>query len=172
MLWMNCVTTKQQTTSLINSGAFSSELVIQSKYGDFVVITSLSRERKTNIIGRAKANRERKTELFGWDLKSLWETANKKQCHALLRAGRLTEAHEAYRYMMDMSHKATTASYRDWSIGKMLWEDALLDAQKVAELNPSSYLGHQLNQEALHGARRYDEAIMAFEFMLCSYRTP
>ncbi|OAX35520.1 hypothetical protein K503DRAFT_802760 [Rhizopogon vinicolor AM-OR11-026] len=177
-------------TAAINSGAFSSEQAIHSKYEDFVV-------------------------LFGWDLKSLWETANKKRCHALLRAGRLTEAHGAYRYMMDMSDEATTASCpfeqdcnalftssgdaalaaMDYDkaielyssaidlnssnstdtmfekrcrarLDKMLWEDALLDAQKIAELNPLSYLGHQLKHEALHGARRYDEAIAAFEFML------
>src|SRR5258708_7417937 len=59
-------------------------------------------------------------QICGWDLKSFWKTTNKKRCHALLRAGRLTEAHEAYRYMMDMSDEATTASYRDWSIGKSL----------------------------------------------------
>lgn len=48
----------------------------------------------------------------------------------------------------------------------MLWEDALLDAQKVIELNPSSHIGYQLKYIALHGAQRYDQAIMAFEVML------
>ncbi|KAG0708169.1 hypothetical protein DFH29DRAFT_1075813 [Suillus ampliporus] len=43
---------------------------------------------------------------------------------------------------------------------KMLWEDALLDVQKVIELNPSSHVG------ALYGAQRYDEAIAAFQMML------
>ncbi|KAG1888599.1 hypothetical protein F4604DRAFT_2024111 [Suillus subluteus] len=49
---------------------------------------------------------------------------------------------------------------------KMLWEDALLDAEKVIELNPSDYLGYQLKHEALHGAQCYDEAIEAFQIML------
>jgi hypothetical protein len=38
---------------------------------------------------------------------------------------------------------------------------------KVITLNPSSYLGYQLKYAALHGANRYDEAIEAFETMLC-----
>ncbi|KAG1726863.1 uncharacterized protein EDB91DRAFT_1350428 [Suillus paluster] len=49
---------------------------------------------------------------------------------------------------------------------KMLWEDALLDAQKVIELNPSSHVGYQVKHAALYGARRYDEAIIAFQMML------
>jgi tetratricopeptide (TPR) repeat protein len=59
-------------------------------------------------------------QLFGWDLKSLWQTAHQKRCHALLQAGRLTEAHEAYRYMMDMCDEATTVNCSDWIIGKSL----------------------------------------------------
>ncbi|KAG2346774.1 hypothetical protein BDR05DRAFT_987924 [Suillus weaverae] len=51
-------------------------------------------------------------------------------------------------------------------LGKMLWEDALLDAQKVTELNPSSHVGYQLTHTALRGAQRYDEAIEAFTIML------
>lgn len=48
----------------------------------------------------------------------------------------------------------------------MLWDDALLDAQKAIELNPSSYTGYQVKHAALRGAQRYDEAIEAFEIML------
>ncbi|KAG1869717.1 hypothetical protein C8R48DRAFT_670961 [Suillus tomentosus] len=48
-------------------------------------------------------------------------------------------------------------------LGKMLWENALLDAQKVTELNPSS---HILTHAVLHGAQHYDEAIEAFKIML------
>ena len=57
-------------------------------------------------------------QLFGWDLKSSWQTANQKRCDAFLRAGRLTEAHEAYRLMMDMSDGVIAVNCRDWSIGK------------------------------------------------------
>ncbi|KAG1845255.1 hypothetical protein C8R48DRAFT_678220 [Suillus tomentosus] len=49
---------------------------------------------------------------------------------------------------------------------KMLWEDALLDAQMVTKLNPSSHVGYQLSHSALHGAQRYEEAIEAFTIML------
>ncbi|KAJ8588826.1 hypothetical protein M405DRAFT_933863 [Rhizopogon salebrosus TDB-379] len=49
---------------------------------------------------------------------------------------------------------------------KVLRKEALLDAQKVIERNPSSYLGYQLKHAALHGAQRYDEAIEAFQIML------
>jgi hypothetical protein len=58
-------------------------------------------------------------QLFGFDLKSLWQTANQKRCHALLRAGRLAEVFDAYRYMTDMSDETTKASTcLDWSLGK------------------------------------------------------
>ncbi|KAG1723389.1 hypothetical protein EDB19DRAFT_2043800 [Suillus lakei] len=48
---------------------------------------------------------------------------------------------------------------------KMLWEDALLDAQKVIELEPSSHVGYHLKHTALHGARCYREAVDAFQMM-------
>ncbi|KAG1792991.1 uncharacterized protein HD556DRAFT_1309013 [Suillus plorans] len=48
----------------------------------------------------------------------------------------------------------------------MLWDDALLDAQKVIQLNPSSHIGYKLEHAAFHGAQRYDEAIAAFKMML------
>ncbi|KAG2358617.1 WD40-repeat-containing domain protein, partial [Suillus spraguei] len=51
-------------------------------------------------------------------------------------------------------------------LDKMMWEDALLDAQKVIELDPSSHIGFQLTHAALHGLQRYDEAIDAFTIML------
>ncbi|KAG2339575.1 hypothetical protein BDR05DRAFT_613660 [Suillus weaverae] len=51
---------------------------------------------------------------------------------------------------------------------KSLWEDVLLDAQKVIELDPLSHVGYRLKHTALHGAQRYDEAIEAFEMMLAN----
>jgi hypothetical protein len=59
-------------------------------------------------------------QLFGCDFTSLWQTANQKRCHALLRAGRLVEVFEACRYMADMSDESTKASCLDWTIGKSL----------------------------------------------------
>ncbi|KAG2117627.1 heterokaryon incompatibility protein-domain-containing protein [Suillus cothurnatus] len=49
---------------------------------------------------------------------------------------------------------------------QFLWEDALLDAQKVIELEPLSHVGYQLKHTALHGAQRYGEAVEAFQIML------
>ncbi|KAG1774649.1 heterokaryon incompatibility protein-domain-containing protein [Suillus placidus] len=49
---------------------------------------------------------------------------------------------------------------------KLLWEDALLDAQRVIELEPSSHVRYQLKHTALHGAQRYSEAIEAFQIIL------
>jgi len=43
---------------------------------------------------------------------------------------------------------------------------ANLDHAKVIELNPSSYLGYQLEHAALHGAGSYDEAVESFQDML------
>ncbi|KAG2118688.1 uncharacterized protein F5147DRAFT_800738 [Suillus discolor] len=54
----------------------------------------------------------------------------------------------------------------------MLWKEALLDAQKVTELNPSSYLGYSLKHAALHGAQRYDEAVQAYQDMLSKLNAP
>ncbi|KAG2157922.1 uncharacterized protein EDB93DRAFT_1300539 [Suillus bovinus] len=48
-------------------------------------------------------------------------------------------------------------------LGKMMWMEALLDAQKVIRLNPSSHNGYKLKHAAFHGAQRYDEAITAFK---------
>ncbi|KAG2361233.1 hypothetical protein BDR07DRAFT_1610267 [Suillus spraguei] len=188
-------------TSAVNTIRFSSMSAIHSKYDVFVV-------------------------LFGWDLKSLWQTAHQNWCHALFRAGRLPEAIKAHRYMMDKADETTRTHCLDWSTSfkkdcsvlyaaagvtdlaasgdtaltvrnydraielysaaidlgfatdtvfvnrskarssKMLWDDALLDAEKVIELNPSSYIGYQLKHTVLHGAHRYDEAIEAFKIML------
>ncbi|KAG1830460.1 hypothetical protein EV424DRAFT_294229 [Suillus variegatus] len=180
-------------TAVLNSSALSSSSPIHFLYEDLVV-------------------------LFGWDLKSLWLTANQKRCDALLRAGKLQDVVKSYRYMMDNMNETTTASCIVWSnafkqecsarfltdgdaalaasdfdraidlysaaidltspsdavfanrskakLGKMLWDDALLDAREVIQLNPSSPIGYKLQNAAFHGAQRYDEAIAAFNTML------
>ncbi|KAG2360649.1 heterokaryon incompatibility protein-domain-containing protein [Suillus spraguei] len=50
--------------------------------------------------------------------------------------------------------------------GERSWMDALLEAQKIIKLNPSSHIGYKLKHAAFHGAQRYDEAIAAFQTML------
>lgn len=52
--------------------------------------------------------------LFGWDLETLWQIANRQLCLALVRAGRLAEAFESYRSMIDASNEVTKASLRAW----------------------------------------------------------
>ncbi|KAG2130300.1 uncharacterized protein EDB93DRAFT_84338 [Suillus bovinus] len=156
--------------------------------------------------------------LFGWDLKSLRLTAQLKQCQVFLSAGKIDEALESHKSMMDNVNKTTTkGSCVGWStafkqecsalfltngdaalaasdydrainlysaaidlnsasdtvfvkrsearLRKMLWTEALVDAQKVIKLNPSSYIGYKLEHAAFHGAQRYDEAIAAFKTM-------
>ncbi|KAI6011786.1 hypothetical protein EDC04DRAFT_3145675 [Pisolithus marmoratus] len=49
---------------------------------------------------------------------------------------------------------------------KGLWEDALQDANQAVRVDPSNPCGREAKHVALHGAKRYDEAIDAFESML------
>ncbi|KAG1814086.1 hypothetical protein EV424DRAFT_1326288 [Suillus variegatus] len=51
-------------------------------------------------------------------------------------------------------------------LGQRLYAEALSEAEKVIELDPSSHLGYDLKYTALHGAQRYDDAFEAFTFML------
>jgi hypothetical protein len=111
MPWKMRVTTKQLITSLLLSTAALSYLnrqfILNTRFSwwcvDIIQSTCLSCSAVCSV------------QLFGWNLKSLWQTANQKRCHALLRAGRLEESYEAYRCIMDTSDKTTTTSFRDWS---------------------------------------------------------
>ncbi|KAI5981889.1 hypothetical protein F5J12DRAFT_261555 [Pisolithus orientalis] len=47
-----------------------------------------------------------------------------------------------------------------------LWEDALQDANMAVKMEPSNPLGYKTKHMALHGAKRYGEAIDAFKSML------
>ncbi|KAG1838255.1 CHAT domain-containing protein [Suillus subluteus] len=58
------------------------------------------------------------------------------------------------------------ASRTKANMGKMIWMEALLDAQKDIELDPLYYLGYNLKHAALLGTRRHDEAIQTFQTML------
>jgi tetratricopeptide (TPR) repeat protein len=57
-------------------------------------------------------------QLFGWDLKSLWQKAHQKRCEARLLAGRLEETLQLFRHMMDTTDDSTRAGGLDWSNGK------------------------------------------------------
>ncbi|KAJ8594795.1 hypothetical protein M405DRAFT_440618, partial [Rhizopogon salebrosus TDB-379] len=67
---------------------------------------------------------------------------------------------------LDSATDAIFAKRCKAKLEKMLCEEALLDAQKVIELNPSSSLGYQLKNATLYGLQRYDEADEAFQIML------
>jgi len=98
-------------TAAVNTGTFLTKSVTHSKYEDFVV-------------------------LFGCDFTSLWQSANQKRCHALLRAGRLVEVFEACRYMADMSDETMKASCLDWTIGFMQELSAFQGSALNADVNP------------------------------------
>ncbi|KAG2749648.1 hypothetical protein P692DRAFT_20457198 [Suillus brevipes Sb2] len=87
---------------------------------------------------------------------------------AALAASKYDRAIDLYSAAINLDYvsDAVFANRSKAMLGKMLWGDALLDAQKVTELKPSSHVGYQLMHAALRGAQRYDEAIEAFIIML------
>ncbi|KAG0701142.1 hypothetical protein DFH29DRAFT_1080227 [Suillus ampliporus] len=87
---------------------------------------------------------------------------------AALTANNYDRAIELYSVAIDLNSATDTifANCSKARSGKLLWEDALLDAQKVIELNPSSHVGYEAKHAALYGAQHYDEAIEAFQMML------
>ncbi|KAG2143535.1 uncharacterized protein EDB93DRAFT_1251951 [Suillus bovinus] len=108
--------------------------------------------------------------------KSRVRNAFKQECSAFctvngdaaLAANDYDRAIDLYSVVIDLYSASDTvfANRSKGKLEKMLWEDALLDAQKVAELNPSSHIAYQLTHAALRGMQRYDEAIEAFKMML------
>ncbi|KAG2353418.1 WD40-repeat-containing domain protein [Suillus spraguei] len=66
-------------------------------------------------------------------------------------------------FSMDASYFAHRGKAK---LGQNLYAEALLDADKVIELNPSSHLGYELKHAALRGVQRYDDAFEAFTIML------
>ncbi|KAG2130199.1 uncharacterized protein EDB93DRAFT_86559 [Suillus bovinus] len=56
--------------------------------------------------------------LFGWNLKSLWQTANQQQCYALFRAGSFGAAIESYQSIMDKIDDDMKGNFRVWFTGK------------------------------------------------------
>ncbi|KAG0701427.1 hypothetical protein DFH29DRAFT_1000285 [Suillus ampliporus] len=132
------------------------------------------------------------TVLFGWDLDSLWQIANqrrlrrpaasnslpvtfKQECTALCvlkgdeaaAASNLETAIELYSAAIALDCSRHSFVHRSKAnLERNLYAEALHDAEKVVELDPSSYIGYELKHTALHGAQRYDEAVKAFKIML------
>ncbi|KAG2360568.1 hypothetical protein BDR07DRAFT_1412015 [Suillus spraguei] len=104
-----------------------------------------------------------------------WSTAFKKDCTVHC----VTKAHEAVaasNYEMavalysaaialDSSSESLFVHRSKVNLEQKLYTEALHDAEKVIELNPSSYLGYEVKHVALHKAQRYDEAIETFSIM-------
>ncbi|KAG2066424.1 WD40 repeat-like protein [Suillus decipiens] len=74
-------------TAAVNASSLLYKLPIHLTYDEFVV-------------------------LFGWDLKSLWHTANQQHCYALFRAGSLRAAIESYQFIMDKTDEDMKAGLR------------------------------------------------------------
>ncbi|KAG0693719.1 hypothetical protein DFH29DRAFT_377451 [Suillus ampliporus] len=60
---------------------------------------------------------------------------------------------------LDSSCECLFAHRSKANLGQKHYAEALHDADKVIELNPSSYLGYELKHAVLHSAQRYDEAV-------------
>ncbi|KAG1775976.1 hypothetical protein EV702DRAFT_1269226 [Suillus placidus] len=67
---------------------------------------------------------------------------------------------------MDSSYDFHFAHRSRVKLSQKLYAEALSDAEKVIELNPSSHLGYELKHAALRGVQRYDDASEAFTIML------
>ncbi|KAG1725183.1 hypothetical protein EDB19DRAFT_1756960 [Suillus lakei] len=82
-----------------------------------------------------------------------WSNAFKEDCsklcldnrHAALAAGDHDSAIGLYSAVINVNSAsdAVFASRSKAMLEKMLWTEALLDAQKVVELNPSSHVGYK-----------------------------
>ncbi|KAG2339567.1 hypothetical protein BDR05DRAFT_916950 [Suillus weaverae] len=105
-----------------------------------------------------------------------WSNDFKQECSALCvvngDAALITSEYDMairlYSAAIDLNSAsaAVFAKRSEANLGKMLWEDALLDAHKVIELDSSSHVGFELTHTALRGAQRYDKATEAFAIML------
>ncbi|KAI5986440.1 hypothetical protein F5J12DRAFT_898764 [Pisolithus orientalis] len=84
-------------------------------------------------------------------------------------SGEHEDAITRYSAAFPISPPSAAGPFIKWSrarAAKGLWEDALQDANNAVKADPSSPWGYEAKHVALHGAKRYDEAIDAFNFML------
>ncbi|KAG0702300.1 hypothetical protein DFH29DRAFT_1079532 [Suillus ampliporus] len=180
-------------TAAVKSSAFSSKSDIQSTYADLVVLfgwelKSLwqnAHQKQCDALRRAGRHEEavesyrHMMEMSDEDTKAGyldWSNAFAQEYSApyitngdaAFAACDYDRAIKLYSVAIDLNSASDTvfANRSKARSEKKLWADALLDAQKVIELNPSSYVGYQAKHVALYGAQRYDEAIVAFQMML------
>jgi tetratricopeptide (TPR) repeat protein len=180
-------------TAALNSSAFSSASPIHSMYEDLVVLFGLDlksfwltahQKRCDSFLWAGKLQDAVKSYQYIMVLSDEnaktdylnWSNDFKRECSALcsvngdaaLAASEYDRAIDLYSAVIDLNSASDVvfAKRSEAMLGKMLWDDALLDAQKVTELNPSSHVGYQLSHKALCGAQCYDKAIKAFTIML------
>jgi tetratricopeptide (TPR) repeat protein len=178
-------------TAAVNSTAFSSKY-IHLIYEDLTVLfgwdleslyLSAHQKRCQAFLSAGKADEALEAHQYMTDVMDEsakancldWLNAFKQECSALcatngdaaLTASDYDRAIDLYSAAINLNpaSDAVFANRSKATLGKMLWMEALLDAQKVIELDSLSYLGYNLKHAALHGARRYDEAIQTFETM-------
>ncbi|KAG1726975.1 uncharacterized protein EDB91DRAFT_899684 [Suillus paluster] len=178
----------------IHSGAFSSGSVIHFVYYDDLVVLfgldleslwQIANQKRCDALVRAGRIREAlESHQLMMDMCDEatkascldWSTVFTQECSMLclangdtaLAASDYDTAIELYSVVIDMdsANDVIFANRSKAKLEKRLWDDALLDAQKVIELNPSSHVGYEVKHTALHRTQRYDEAIEAFEMMI------
>ncbi|KAG0703994.1 hypothetical protein DFH29DRAFT_1078588 [Suillus ampliporus] len=181
-------------TDAVNASAFSSKSPIHSMYKDFVVLfgwdlKSLWRnahQKQCDALLRAgrfqealeshrdmldKSDQNTKAIYLDWS-----NGKSRQECSPLcsadgdaaLAACDYDRAIALYSAVINLNSPSDTilANRSKARLGISLWEDVLVDAHKVIELNPSSHVGYQLKHAALHGAQRYDEAMETLQMML------
>ncbi|KAG1785642.1 heterokaryon incompatibility protein-domain-containing protein, partial [Suillus plorans] len=176
----------------INTGALSSKPAVDSICEDLCVLFGWDIESSWKIANQKRCNALVQLSRFRDAVVSYhhmmdmsdeitqancldWSTAFKNKCSTLCAANGdaafnacdYDEAIAFYSAAIDLGYgtftiflnrcKANTEKGR---------EEALVDAQKVIELEPSSYIGYQLKHAALHATQRFNEAIDAFNSML------
>ncbi|KAG0708659.1 hypothetical protein DFH29DRAFT_427026 [Suillus ampliporus] len=180
-------------TTAVNSGAFSPASDINYIYEDLVVLFGWdvnsewknAHQNRCDALCRAGSLEEAlesyqyMMDILDEDTKARcldWSNGFKKECSTLslangdtaLAASDYNRAISSYSLAIDLNSASETifAKRSTARSGIFLWDDALLDAEKVIELDHYSHVAYELKHAALHGAQRYDEAIEAFEMML------
>ncbi|KAI6156824.1 hypothetical protein BKA82DRAFT_4335576 [Pisolithus tinctorius] len=110
-----------------------------------------------------------------------WITDFTKKCAAKLehagndtfRSLELNEAIAQYAAVLSLSPASPASLLVKRSraqAAKGLWGEALQDANEAVKVDPSSPWGYEAKHVALHGAKKYDDVIEAFESMLHSIK--
>ncbi|KAG2750670.1 hypothetical protein P692DRAFT_20831547, partial [Suillus brevipes Sb2] len=179
-------------TAAVNASALSSKFIHQT-YEDLTVLfgwdlralcLTAHQKRCQAFLSAGKPDKALEAHKYMMDSidesakasRLVWSNVFKQECSALcvtngdaaLAASDYDRAIDLYSAVITLNSASITVFVNSSKakLGKMLWKEALLDAQMVIELDSMSYLGYDLKYAALHGAQRYDEAIQTFQTML------